>query len=310
MAIRIKNTSGADGLWVGQLIADGEYYDLPMSDRSEWTDDPDVFADISSGNLVVNDGVNDIIETLKGWRHLEGTLAFPVSDLDNQKLAVHTSYKPRVPGITTYAVWTGAGDDIAGGNLGDGDLLHFDMTAGNPITSKDIKFDHASFGRIWLHEAYMKFTGAGDGDFITSNIMAEATTLQTSLNLDLVIDGDDIKFAPGGPGTGTHGFAANPVLIPRSFSNDGDWDYDGTNLTPNVAGTGKYKIKTVETPVHRFVNKIPCYGDCASYFSMTSDETAELNPGYFIRAEVHNNSNGNWHLSVMLEIYRERTVDP
>ena len=134
--------------------------------------------------------------------------------------------------------------------------------------------------------------------------------VDNGVNLDLELDGTTVKFAASGAGTGTHGFAGTPVLIPRGFSNDGEWDYDGTTLTPNVGGTGKFRISTVDTPAHRFVNKIPCYGDCSTYFSMTSDETAELNPGYYIEATVYNTSNTTWHLSVLLEIYRERTVDP
>ena len=315
MAIEIKNTSGADGLWVGQFIADGDTYDVPMSDRSEWTDDPDVFADISSGNLTVSNGTDDL-EPLKGWRHLEGTLAFPISDIDNTKVAVHTSYKPVVPGITTYAVWTGAGDDIANGEVGQGDLLHFCMGAGSPkpaageVVSKEIRFLENA-GRVWIHEGYLKFTGAGEDDYMTSAIVAPATQLQTSVNLDLELVGSpatEVVFASGGAGTGTHGFAATPVLIPRTFSKDGNWDFDGTDLTPNVAGTGNYSISTVEVDIHRYINKIPCFGDNSTYFSMSSDETSELVYPYYVRVDVHNKSGNTWHLSALLEIYRERTV--
>lgn len=309
MAILIKNTSGAEGIWVGQLIAADDSYDVPMSDRSAWTDDPDVFADVSSGNLTINDGTQDL-EPLRGWRHLEGTLAFPISDIDDTKVAVHTSYKPVIPGTTTYAVWTGAGDDIVGGEVGGGDLLHFDMGAGSPavgVVSKEIRFLQSA-GRVWIHEGYLKFTGAGEGDFITSTIVAPATVVQTSVNLDLELDGDEIKFAAAGAGTGTHGFGGTPVLVPRTFSKDGSWDFDGTNLTPNIAGTGDYSIFTTEQDTHKYINRIPCYGDCSTYFSMSSDETSELNYPYYVRVDVHNVSGNRWHLSALLEIYRERTI--
>lgn len=237
---------------------------------------------------------------------------FPLSDIDGNKIIVHPSYKPRISGEkTTYAVWTGAGDDVDSSPsvIGGADLLNFSQTTGNPKTSKDVKFDHVSFGRVWIHEAYIKFSDGGDTDYISANIMADATQLQTSVNLDLVIDGNFVKFAPGGAGTGTHGFAGTPILLPRSYSKDGDWNYDGVTLIPNMAGTGGFKISNTEISVNRYINKIPCSGSCATYFSMTSDETAELPPGYFIKIDCYNVSDTNWNASVMIEIYRERTSD-
>ena len=92
------------------------------------------------------------------------------------------------------------------------------MSQGTPITTVDVKFDHTAFGRIWVHEAYLKFTDAGEGDYILADMVAMGCPLQQSINLDLELDGDLVKFAAGGPGTGTHGFAGTPALIPRIFS--------------------------------------------------------------------------------------------
>ena len=46
------------------------------------------------------------------------------------------------------------------------------------------------------------------------------------------------------------------------------------------------------------------------YEGKSPESTAEINPGYYIRINVHNVSGTDWHLSVIMEIYRERTVDP
>jgi len=53
-------------------------------------------------------------------------------------------------------------------------------------------------------------------------------------------------------------------------------------------------------------------GTSATYFTMTSDETAELlvANGYFIRITIRNESNSAWNASVLMEIYRERTTSP
>lgn len=240
----------------------------------------------------------------------------PRSDLDNEKLSVHPSYKPNVPGKTTYAVWTGSGDDLSSSppQIGKGPLLDFHMETqtGSPlvtqIVEKRVEFA-PEFGGVWIHEGYMRFENGGHGDFLCSEIQSYATALQTQANLTLYVDGDWVKYAIGSPNPATHGFAGTPVLVPRTFSNDGDWDYDGTNLTPNLAGTGEYKISTKEQVVHRYFNRIPACGS-SPYFSFTSDETAYLPPGFFIVIRAHNASNTAWDASIMLEIYRERTFQP
>lgn len=270
----------------------------------------DVWKDVEPSACPENNG--HTIDTAKTTIVDEVNEGYPISDVDGKKIAVHPSYKPEIDGKTTYAVWTGAGDASGPDKIGDGDLLHFTMTPGTPKVTKDIIFNQELFGKVWIHEAYLKFTGGGPGDYVSSDVMAKGVTLQQSVNLDLEIyDTNMVKLAAGGPGTGTHGFASTPALIPRSYSLDGDWDYDEiTGLVPNTGGTGAYKISTEDQPVHRYVNKIPCFGDCASYFSMSSDETAEIQSGYFLRVDVYNNSDTAWDLSVIMEIYRERTVDP
>ena len=236
---------------------------------------------------------------------------FPQSDL-GAKVAVHSSPKPIVPGKTTYAAWVGAGDNLQGDKLGGGDLLEFDMETGNSMCVKEVHF-HPKNGRIWIHEGYLKFEGGGKGDFLEADVVAPPTPLHTNSqlgSLDLIIENNWVKYSPGGPGTGTHGFAGNPYLIPRSFSGDGDWDYDGVNLTPNFAGNGGFKMSNIERTVHKYINKIPCRGTLYEFVCMSSNETAELPAGYFLRIKVHNKSNSNWFATVFMEIYRERTNIP
>ena len=237
---------------------------------------------------------------------------FPKSTIDDTKLSVHASYKPKVDGHTTYAIWTGAGDDMTdpeNGN-GNGPMLQIHTEVGVPESSIDIEFN-PMYGRIWLHEAYAKFTGGGSGDYMSASVLAYGVPLQQAVSLNLIVDADDfIKFSPAGPGTGTHGFAdpTKITLIERSFSNDGDWNYDTNDgLTPNLQGEGRFKMSTVNKTVHRFINKVPCFGSCETYFSMSSDETTELRPGYFARLTAHNVSDTEWDLSCLMELYREVT---
>lgn len=309
--VKIKNTSGADGTWVGQFIADTEYYSIPESERSVWIDSQIVFGDVATGNLTVNDGVDDITVAVAGWKTLTGTLTIPLSDLDASKLAVHPSYKPAGGEKDTFVVWSGAGDDMTTGDIGKGTTMELNMTTGTESVSKDIKF-HPDNGNVWIHEGYLKFEGGGLGDHLCATFVSEATPLQTSVNLDLEVTDDWIKLAAGGPGTGTHGFAdpTKIVLIPSTFLMDGDWDFDGLSLTPNMGGLGEYKISTIEREVHTFIQHIPCLGSCQTFFSMSSDETAALPLNYFIRVTGHNMSDTNWTAACIMEIYRERTAKP
>ncbi len=309
--VRVKNTTIADKTWVGITIAPGAYYTIPHGDEFNWTENSSVFASVGNGNLVVNTGsdtVDDISNLAEAWNWMLGD-TLPKSPLGDL-LAVHPSTKPKAAGKEFYLVWTGAGDDIVNGIIGEGELLSFAIKATDTSISKDVRFD-PQFGDIYLHEGYAKWNNGGIGDNMTATIMADPTVLQQSVNLDLIVDGTNwVKYAPGGAGTGTDGFAATPVLVPRTFSKDGDWDYDGVNLTPNSSGTGGYRISSVERTVHKYINRIPLCFSSGTYTRLTSDETAYLPPGYFIRITAFNVSGNAWNCSFMFEVYRERTATP
>jgi len=307
--IRLKNNSGSDGNWVGQTIVDTEYHNITETDTS-WRDSSAVFTSIAAGDLVVNKGADvsdDILDPITGWNWLIGD-TMPKSDLGD-KMAVHSSSMPLKPGKSFILQWIGAGDDITTGDIGEGELLAFQMNTGTEYVIKDIHF-HPDHGHIYLHEGYAKWEGGMPGDHFDAFIVAGASALQPAVSLDLEITDNWVHLAAGGPGAGTHGFAATPVLIPRTFSKDGDWDYDATNgLVPNLAGDGGYKISDIERKVHRYMTKIPSCGT-STYTRLTSDETAWLPPGFFIRIEVHNVADHDWTFAVMMEVFRERTYVP
>jgi hypothetical protein len=243
------------------------------------------------------------------------TKDFPTSEIDDYKISVHTSYKPKAD-KKSYAYWTGSGDDLATSptGIGEGELLHFQMSqqSGSPVTTqvvtKKVEFD-PTFGRTWIHQGYLNVNNGGHGDYLTAVVKTYATPLQTVSNKILYIEDDWVKYAIGSPSPATHGWAGTPIPIPRTFMQDGDWDYDGVSLTPNLNGDGEYKISSIERTVHRFINKIPCSGTIP-FLGIASAETSELPTGYFIEISAFNISNTNWHANVMIEMYRERTFVP
>lgn len=73
--VKIKNASGAQGTWLGQVIEDGAYYELQPTEYIPWSIDNEVFTDIGAGNLIVNKGAepaDDIADVTKGHAWLSG----------------------------------------------------------------------------------------------------------------------------------------------------------------------------------------------------------------------------------------------
>jgi hypothetical protein len=237
------------------------------------------------------------------------------------KLYVHSSSKPNVEGKTFYDVFTGRGDCPDDGTLGDGPLCVFNFDQATPsgspaaIPSRS-QIHHMefipSFGEVWLHGGYFSYVNAGVGDTITAYIMAGPSLVTDQLpSKQLVVDGEGwITAAVGSPNPGTHDFAATPNLIPRTFSQDGDWDYDGTNLIPNLSGTGLYKININEKPVNRYVDDVPIIGSSNGYVKLGSSEAAHIPSGYHIDVVVTNVSGNAMQVAAIAQIYRERTFQP
>lgn len=234
-------------------------------------------------------------------------VVMPEVGITGQKLQIHESSRPDNPEKKYTTVWTGAGDDIAGGILGGGTPLRITTTAGTLDSSVDIEFDPL-WGEVWVHEGYFQWTGAGTGDYITASVYAKPTPLQTSTDLDYEKDGTRIKLATGGPGTGTHGFAGNPVLVPND-AGTGYWDYT-TTLVPNLTTTGKIDLFDKEIEVSRFINMLPMFGSSSSYIRLQSADSSRLLPDYILRVNAHNASDTIWDVWCIITIYREMDIVP
>jgi hypothetical protein len=264
---------------------------------------------IASGDIVVNDGVKDL-SPKEGWKWMLGNTNFPMSEVGG-KVWVHSSAKPVLNGIQLYSQWVGCGDDEDNHLLGQGPLAVLRNSPGTPVSQVDIKFSN-EFGLAYIHEGFVMWENASCGDYINALIVAEGTHLQQVANLDLILDIDNyVLYSPQGPGTGTHGFASTPYLLSRSYSQDGDWDYDPVNsLRPNFTKTGGYKISQNEQVVHRFMNKLPVMGTNTSPLRLASEDTFQLPHGYFLRIQGYNQSNTSWNAAIIVTAYRQKTFQP
>jgi len=233
----------------------------------------------------------------------------PTSDAGH-KLIVHSTPRPMTDNNTLYSYWTGSGDDVVNHIIGGGPPIIFSLTVGVPSVAIDVEFD-MTFGNVYIHEGAFLWKNASVGDYVSAEVIARASPITTAVSHDLIIDSDNyILYSPGGPGTGTHGFAGTPHLLPRPFSKDGDWNYDGVSLTPNFSKTGGYKINSQEHIIHRFMNKVMLIGSSYNYMRMVSHESTQVYAGYFIRITCHNVSNTAWEGAAMVSAFRDSTAKP
>lgn len=310
----ITNTTGITGTWAGIEIATGASYTLEAGDFDRFAQKQSIFNAIANGTLVVSDGVTTL-SAFDGWQWLVGNRQevsiTQTSEVADKKLWTHNSAKPEVEGKHFFSQWVGFGDDMTTGAIGGGNQCIVQNTVGVPTKSIDIHLYNIGTD-IYLHEGYAMWAGCSIGDTFSATVMSSPTQLQTAANLDYELDTNNrVMAAASGAGTGTHGFAATPILVPcYAAVQEGYWNYDEVaGLTYAPAADGKYDIFSVEVAVNRFIESIPLLGTSSTYTQFDSDDVSKLPPGYFLRIETNNASNTTWDLAFMMTVFRQKTVN-
>lgn len=229
------------------------------------------------------------------------------SESSGDKLAIHESSRPQIPGKSFHTYWSGAGDDMSTPAIGKGNILTVETTAGQAEISVDVEF-HKDYGDVYLHEGYLMWEDAGWGDYIDVEIVSNPTPLQQATDLDYEIDASvKIRYASSGAGTGTDGLNGDPVWVPNA-AGTGWWNIVDGDASFSSGQTGAYDWYTIEILANRFMNKIPIYGTSTSYVMLQSADTTLLPPGYAVRITANNVSNTAWKVWMMMTLYREQTV--
>lgn len=68
--MRIKNNKVVEGTWCGQTIQPNEYYSIQRSELPRWQGNESVIVDISSGDLIINDGDADFVDIAEAVNYL------------------------------------------------------------------------------------------------------------------------------------------------------------------------------------------------------------------------------------------------
>lgn len=230
-----------------------------------------------------------------------------LSESSGSKLSIHESSRPQIDGKSFSTYWSGAGDDMATPAIGDGTILQVVNVASTATQTIEAQF-HKDYGDVYLHEGYIQWENAGNGDYVNVEIIATATPLQTSTNLDYtIVESVKVRYAPGGAGTGTHGLNGDPVFVPNA-SGTGWWDVVSGAPVFSSGQTGAYDWYNIEVTANRFMNKIPVYGSSSSYVMLQSADTTLLPNGYLVRITSHNVSDTAWRAWMFMTLYRENTV--
>lgn len=132
--VKVKNT-GADGTWVGQFITAGTYYTLEDSETQLWSESENVFADVGTGRLVINDGTADFTTTTEGWDWLLGENATVITaGRDGEGNIVENSASPVTPDGETHTIQSNMAN-VTGNNLVNWSM-HYTLGADTSIDER------------------------------------------------------------------------------------------------------------------------------------------------------------------------------
>jgi hypothetical protein len=92
--MRVKNNSGASGVWCGQTIANGEYYTIQQQELVRWQSDDAVILSLSNGALIGNDGTVDFTAAI-AVKYLLGS-AVEVTKLSEAEPFAKPTYRTKL----------------------------------------------------------------------------------------------------------------------------------------------------------------------------------------------------------------------
>ena len=94
---KIKNTTGSDKIYQGQVIAPATYYQILPNEEVAWANDSNLDTDVASGAAVVNNGTTDL-NAANGSIHLKalsashiGGVEVDLTDIGDQKKIIYDS---------------------------------------------------------------------------------------------------------------------------------------------------------------------------------------------------------------------------
>jgi hypothetical protein len=91
--IQVKNNKAESDTWAGMQINPTEYYEIQKTELQKWQNDTKVLVDVASGDLIINNGTDDILDVAAAINHLKQIIVTEV-DIDGRQIVRAAAGKP------------------------------------------------------------------------------------------------------------------------------------------------------------------------------------------------------------------------
>jgi hypothetical protein len=328
MAIIVKNQTGnlldiyiREGKTV-QISASGQLDLLSECTMDEISNADDIVFHIINGNILINNGVEDLtqiraIDLVRDYKQV-----LPVDETGiktniitrktpDDRIFIYQS--PRPWGTTTY--FTSEGDDTSSYlNIGGGQSFFFKHVAGEINDTIYIDFNVIT-NSTYIHEGYINYVDCNFDKVCMAIMPAVTSYMETSGTFYTLTEYGIVVPAAG---DGNIQLTEIPKLVAAGYNdtgttNPGYWDADfnistGTfdNIQPNIYGTGEYNIWGTEIPLSRFLNKLILIG--SGQIHLETQEQGQIFHGMRIRVSISPNldPDHDFQISAILCTYRDK----
>ena len=279
----------------------------------------EVITAIANNRIIVNNLVNDL-SAIDGIKYLISGLETLPKTHDG-KLYVHSTGKL----LGLYVYWTGRGDNLTNGFVGNGEPILMEHKIGDPRSQHKYIDFMCLDNRTQLIEGTVLWRDTEFGD--TGSCLMTTSAFPT-------VPGTNTTFRKHGPivvpaaGDGDVELAGDPSNIDPALGclvainvdemnirQPGFWNANYNpetkkfeNLTPVPNGDGEYNIFHEEYVIGRFVNHINFLGNGSK--NLNNNDPTNIVHGYRLKFHIDTSDyvpDHNWKCSIVLTLLRKKT---
>jgi hypothetical protein len=259
---------------------------------------------LANGTLISISDTGLVHSPSEALKEIYNTIILEKVNDDDKRVAVQSTAMPQKKNTKFYAQLKGVSDDKENKKRDTGgDPFLFDISSSDTEIVRDIPF-LVEDEYIYMYKGFFSFIDAGFGNTVSLAIIASPVEYVETAGGNYDIDEDNKLFYS--EGTGTIEITSSPTLVLNKDAT-GHWNYENSELTPNLDQTGLYDIYVVEKEVDRFIDRFNIIGTVYN-FEVDTTEVARIYPGYFLRISIDNSIANVFKFVANILLFRERTV--
>lgn len=277
----------------------------------------DLVSNVASGNILVNDGTNDLTIT-EAIRYCTMHTVIDGPRDRSSKLRVHQTARA----LGTMIYFTGKGDSPSNPvDIGNGSEFRIHHKVGDPMEVYRYVDFNCVENQTWVHEGYILWDNA-QFDTISMEILPRTVKVVAGQNTQYM-DYNGVLLPAAGNGnvllaSGMDLTSPSGGLVYMPLDDTGEratafWDANWNtttkrfeNITPNPTGKGKYNIFTKEVLFASFANSLPLLG--TGFERIVSDDTDEVGQGWRFKFRLKTNEpDHEWRIAFILSMHRKDT---